>query len=317
MEQPPGDPSHENQRNEHRHQRQTDGYDGETDLLGAMHRGFQGGLPLFHMADDIFDHHDRIVDHEPNRNRQRHQRKIIDRVAHRPHRRERAAQRKRHRHRRRDRRHQPAHENQHHHQHQRDRDQQRPLHVADAGPNGHCAVADDRHREPARQPAHQLRQQVFDAVDGFDDIGAGRLRDGQQNGRLRAVPSGQAGVGHAVGDLRDVPQPKDRALRRTHDQRPVFRRLRYLAIEPDRFGSVGPLEIAQRTDRVGVTNDGGHILPRQSGSREPLGVQRHPHGWLFRPVHRDLGHTLHLRQPLRQHGIGGIVDLRGAQRVGR
>ena len=40
-----------------------------------------GGIAAFHVADDVLDHDDRVVDHEADRDRQRHQREIVERVA--------------------------------------------------------------------------------------------------------------------------------------------------------------------------------------------------------------------------------------------
>ena len=36
--------------------------------------------PMFHVAHDVFQHHDGVVHHESDRERQRHQRKVVDRV---------------------------------------------------------------------------------------------------------------------------------------------------------------------------------------------------------------------------------------------
>jgi len=38
--------------------------DGEADFARALEGGFHGGEALFEVANDVFDHHDRIVDHE-------------------------------------------------------------------------------------------------------------------------------------------------------------------------------------------------------------------------------------------------------------
>ena len=51
--------------------------------------------PLFDVADDVLQHHDGVVDDEADRQRQRQQRDIVDRVAEHVHRRERADQRDR------------------------------------------------------------------------------------------------------------------------------------------------------------------------------------------------------------------------------
>jgi len=40
----------------------------------SFHRGFA----VLHVADDVLDHHDGVVDHESRSDRQRHQRQIIE-----------------------------------------------------------------------------------------------------------------------------------------------------------------------------------------------------------------------------------------------
>ena len=53
-------------------------------------------LTFFDEADDVFDHDDRVIDHEPGRNRQRHEREIIEAVTEQPHDAECAGERQRH-----------------------------------------------------------------------------------------------------------------------------------------------------------------------------------------------------------------------------
>ena len=62
----------------------------------AFERGLHRTEPLFEMADDVLDDDDRVVDHEADRDRQRHQREIVEAVAELVERRERADQRQRH-----------------------------------------------------------------------------------------------------------------------------------------------------------------------------------------------------------------------------
>ena len=52
-------------------------------LVSAASIGF---IPVLEVARDVFDHHDRIVHHEPRRNGQRHQRQIVQRVSQQIHR---------------------------------------------------------------------------------------------------------------------------------------------------------------------------------------------------------------------------------------
>ena len=55
-----------------------------------------GVSPCFDVAGDVFDHDDRVVDDEAGRNRQRHQRQVVEAVAEQVHHAEGADQRKRH-----------------------------------------------------------------------------------------------------------------------------------------------------------------------------------------------------------------------------
>ena len=82
---------------------------------------------LLEIARDVFDHHDRVVHHEARRNRQRHQRKIVDAVAEQIHHAERPDQRNRHRHARDQRGVHVSQKDKHHQNHERDRNRQRAL----------------------------------------------------------------------------------------------------------------------------------------------------------------------------------------------
>ena len=73
----------------------------EADLLGAGERRVERLFAVLHVADDVLDHDDRIVDHEAGADGQRHQRKIVEREAAEPHHAERGDERQRQRHARR------------------------------------------------------------------------------------------------------------------------------------------------------------------------------------------------------------------------
>ncbi len=80
-EQPADDAAHEQQRDEHRDQRKGDRDDREADLTGALERRLERAVALFEVAHDVLDHDDRVVDHEADRDRQRHQRDVVEAVA--------------------------------------------------------------------------------------------------------------------------------------------------------------------------------------------------------------------------------------------
>ena len=67
-------------RNKNSRQRKRHRNDREPDFLRTLQRRFHRRLAHFHVAHDVFQHHDRVVHHESHRERQRHQRKVVDRV---------------------------------------------------------------------------------------------------------------------------------------------------------------------------------------------------------------------------------------------
>ena len=46
--------------------------------LAPLSDGLHRGLAVLHVADDVLDHHDGVVDHEAGADRQRHQRQIVE-----------------------------------------------------------------------------------------------------------------------------------------------------------------------------------------------------------------------------------------------
>ena len=115
------DAAHQQHRDEHRHQRDRDRDDGEADLARALQRRLEGGQPiLLHVAEDVLQHDDGVVDDEADGQRQPHQRDVVDGEAEQIHRAERGDQRDRHRDGGDDGRRHPAQEQEDHQHHQRD-----------------------------------------------------------------------------------------------------------------------------------------------------------------------------------------------------
>ena len=130
MKQPADDAGHEQQRNEYGNQGERDRDDGEADLARAAQCGLEGGSAGLDVADDVFDHHDGVVDHEADGDGQPHQRQIVDAVAEQVHGAERGDDRERNGHARNRRRPRLAQERKDDQHHQDDRDEQGHLHVA-------------------------------------------------------------------------------------------------------------------------------------------------------------------------------------------
>ena len=99
-----------------------------------------GRMPGLQVAEHVLDHDDGVVDHEADRDRERHQREIVDGEAGAPHGRAGARQRQRHRHAGGERRRRPAQEDVDDEHHQHHRQAERDLHVEHAGADGAGAV---------------------------------------------------------------------------------------------------------------------------------------------------------------------------------
>ena len=143
MEQPADDAAHEQDRDEHRRQRERHGDDGEADLPGASNGRLEPPLPRFHVAHDVLEHDDGVVDDEADAEREGHQREVVDGVAREVHDGERAhdghGQRQARDHGRRH----VAQEEEDHEDDEGDGQQQGELHVVDRVADGHGAVVED------------------------------------------------------------------------------------------------------------------------------------------------------------------------------
>ena len=95
VEQPPENPSHEQQRDKDRHQRQGHGDDREANLSGTVKGGLHGPLPHLHMAHDVFQHDNGIVHHKTDGEGERHEGEIVQAVTEQIHDREGADNRSR------------------------------------------------------------------------------------------------------------------------------------------------------------------------------------------------------------------------------
>ena len=125
---------------------------------GAFERGLQRRIALLDVPGDVLDHHDRIVHDETRRDRQRHQRQIVEAEPHQVHGAERPDQRQRNGRGGNDGRGQRPQKQKDHHDHQRHREHQFELHVTNRRANGRRAVGQHGHVDGGRQGALQLRQ---------------------------------------------------------------------------------------------------------------------------------------------------------------
>ena len=124
------------------------------------------------VARDVLGHDDRVVDDEPGRDRQRHQRQVVEAVVEQVHHAERRDQRERHDDAG-DRGRAPrAQEDEHDEDHERDRDRHRLLDVVDRRADRERAIDADRHVDAGRDRRRELGHQRLDPIDHVEDVRA-------------------------------------------------------------------------------------------------------------------------------------------------
>ena len=174
--------------------------------------------PLLHVAHDVLDHHDRIVDHEAGADGQRHQRQIVEREAGETHHRESGDQRERQRDAGDDGRPDGAQE-----------DSTTSTTRPTASTRVNCtsriearivSVRSLHHGELA--PTGRMRRSRGSSLWTFwtvcDDVGAGLAADVDHHGLLAVVPARDLGVLQPVDDFRDVAQHHRRSVAIGDDQ---------------------------------------------------------------------------------------------------
>ncbi len=95
LEQPADHVAHEQDGQEYGGERDRHRKHGEADLLCTVERCLHAGLAHVQMTRDVLDHHHRVVDDEADRQRDRHQREVVEAVARQMHEGEGAEQRTR------------------------------------------------------------------------------------------------------------------------------------------------------------------------------------------------------------------------------
>ncbi len=245
------------------------------------------------MARDVFQHHDGIVHDESGRNRQRHQRQIVEAVADQVHGGERRDQRDRHRHHRNEGRPPVAQKGEHHEGHQHDRDDQGAFDIAqrraDRGRavDRQIQVNGGRHRRP------QLRHQRLDAIHDADDVGPGLPGQDHQDRRLAVGKAEIAQVLDGIRHLADIGQAHWRAIAVGDDQRSVLRRLVGLVVGVDLIALRPDVDTTFRTVRVGAGERGADVFQTDAIFVQRLGDQLDPHRRQRAAADGDIADTLH------------------------
>ena len=157
-------------------------------------RRLQRRHSLFEMTRDVFDDDDRIVHDEARRDRQRHQRQVVETVATQIHHAERADQRNGNATRGNKCSPRVPQEDKYHQNYQSDRDDQRAFHVIHRRADSCCLVQHDREIDRRRDRGFQLRHSCADAVNCVDDIRARLAEDDDQSARFSICQSRRSQV---------------------------------------------------------------------------------------------------------------------------
>jgi hypothetical protein len=316
-EEAPHDVAHEEQGDQHRDQRNGQRDDGEADLLRPLQGGLQGRLARLDVPRDVLDHDDRVVHDESRRDRQRHQRQVVQAVAEEVHRAERPHQRERHRHARDDRRRQVTQEEEDHHHDQRHGEQQLDLDVVDRGADGDRPVGQDGDADRGRQGVAQLGEEPLDPVHDVDDVGPRLPLDVDDDGRGGVHPGRLLLVLRAVDDVRHVGEQDGRPVPVRDDEGAVLvaRQQLVVGVDRDRLARAVEAPLGQVDVRLGDRR--AQVLERHAEGGEGRRVGLDPHGRLLPPADADEPDAGQLRDLLGQPRVGQILHLGQRQRLRR
>ncbi|MGY3359016.1 hypothetical protein ACVWZK_005679 [Bradyrhizobium sp. GM0.4] len=156
---------------------------------------------------------------------------------------------------------------------------------------------------------------AFHPVDGIDDVGIALLGDLDQHSRLLVEPGDGTGVTDGVLDVGNIGEPDEIALRALDDDVAELFRRPHLLVERQRLALALAVEDADRTERVGVDNRSSHVVGGDAGIGQRDRIELNPDRRLVGTRDRHIAHPRHLRDALRQHGVGDVVDRAGGQRL--
>ena len=96
---------------------------------------------------------------------------------------------------------------------------------------------------------------------------------------------------------------------RLHDQRIVFAGGAQLIVDADGDGALAAVEAADRADGVGIGDRRADVLQAHAHGGDARRIDAHADRRLLGAGHGDVGDAVHLGEPLRDHAVGGVVDL--------
>jgi len=217
---------------------------------------------------DVFHHHDRIVHDEADRDDDRHQRQVVQAETEDVHQGETGDQRDTEHRRDNQRRRQLAQEQRHHRDHQQDRDQQGDLDFVQRGANGLRAVDQGFHLHRGRQHRFEAGQGGLNAVDGFNNVGAGLAENHQIHTGAISGPGLHVGIFRTVDDVGDIAQVNRGAILVGNDELAVVLGVEQLVVGRQRGNARLAVQRTFGQVEAGLLNRQPNVGQRQANRRE-------------------------------------------------
>ena len=308
-EQAANDAAHEQERYEHRDQRNADGEHRKADLARAFERGRKRCCAVLDVTMNVFDHDDGVVDHKAHSDGERHQRDIVEAEIEQIHRPAGTQQRQRHGDAGNESGPEVAQEEKNDQHDQSDGERQGELNVAHGSAYGDGPVEHGLDLHGRRDSGSELRELRLDLIDRVDDVRARLLENGQHDARLVVVVGGNVAIDRFRNGLADIAHADGRTIAISQDDVIELRRVGDLIV-----GGDGEAEFVGVDGAFGGIGGRAHqraadLLERNPGRRELGGVDLDADRRLLVAEDHDLGDTGDLRDLLCQEKIGIIVDL--------
>ena len=267
------------------------------------------------MPHDVLEHHDGIVHHETHRQREGHQRQVVEAVAQHPHHRAGADQGKWQGQRRNERGTEIPEEQEDHHHHQRNRKQQRELHIVDAVFNRDGAIVNGHNADTGRQLRLKLLEYRIDPLCHINRVHAGLPDDGQRGVGAAVDLAHATHVLQAVDNRAQLTQSNGCPVAHGHHEVPEFGGIAQLTRGLQRERLVRSHQHAGR--RIGVPLRDGrlHFVNPDAARRHGTRIQLHTHRILGRAIHLHLRNTGYGGHPLREECFGVLAELLATEHI--
>ena len=161
-----------------------------------------------------------------------------------------------------------------------------------------------------------LWQQFLDMIDCLHNIGARLLGDQDQHGRLAIEPAGRHAIADTTLDRRDIAKLDDNAAARCNHNIAIILRGRKLICCGERHFLKGTRQRANGGMRIGGNQAIGDGVDAQLHRRQPRRIDLNAHRRLLRAGDARFGDAGHLRNALRNHGIGRVEHRARGQGLG-